>query len=154
MEREPFRLPSKLPESAMQTFAIKAPRETHTRAATCEEAECQAYANGWRMRIDLGTDLGQKQARYIKYDSGRSFKKIGFKDGLVELEFAPSQRCFAEHRIRIARPEIFLVKGGDHRGNPLKTPTRRHKRPESWVDEFATNQDKLADQIKRGSYDG
>jgi len=134
----------------MQTFQIVAPEETHTREASCEEVECRAYANGWRMKIDLQTDLGQKQAYYIKHDSGRSYRVVGQADGLVELEFRANQPCFAVHRVRLERPEIYRVKGGDHRGNPLRTLTRVHKKPEFWVEEFAENQDRLKTQIERG----
>jgi hypothetical protein len=139
-----------MPESAMQTFAISAPKETHTVPATCEEVECPQYARGWQMKIDLGTPLGQQQARYIKYSSGRSYKIVEQRDGLVTLEFKGGQPCFREHRKRIDRPEKFLVKGGDFRGNPLRTPTRVHKKPEFWVEEFAENQERLKTQIERG----
>lgn len=139
-----------LPASAMQTFQVVAPKGTHTRPATCEEVECPQYARGWRMKIDLGTELGQRQARYIKHDSGRSYTVVDQRDGLVTLEFAPGQPCFAEHRKRLSIPEIYRVKGGDHRGNPLKTVTRVHKKPEFWVEEFAENQDRLKTRIERG----
>src|SRR3546814_4928795 len=76
------------------------------------------------MTIDLGTDLGQKQAHYIKHQAGRSYKKISAQDGVVVLEFASGQPCFQEHRVRNDLPEVFRVKGGDRRGNPLRTPTR------------------------------
>lgn len=150
MARQPYRIPPALPASAMQTFAVSAPAATHTRKASCEEVECRAYENGWRMTIDLNTDLGQRQARYIRDHAGRSYKKISAVDGLVELEFAPSQPCFAEHRVPNGRPETFLVKGGDHRGNPLKTVTRVHKKPEFWLEEFQENQDRLKTRIERG----
>lgn len=150
MQRKPNRTAPRMPSRAMQTFQIAAPVSTHTRKATCEEVECAQYARGWRMKIDLNTELGQKQAWYIKYHAGRSFKKVSAHDGLVELEFAPSQPCFQEHRVRIDRPEIFRVKGGDYRGNPLRTPVRTHKKPEYWVEEFAENQDRLKTQIERG----
>lgn len=139
-----------LPAHAMQTFQVMAPKSTHTRKVSCEDFGCKAYANGWRMKVDLGTDLGQRQAHYIKHLSGRSYKKIGAEGLLVELEFAPGQPCFAEHRVRNDLPEVFRVKGGDHRGNPLKTVTRVHKKPEFWVEEFAENQDRLKTQIERG----
>lgn len=148
--RKPNRLPPALPATAMQTFQIEAPVSTHTRVVSCEDFECRAYRNGWRMRIDLGTPLGQAQARYIKYDSGRKYKVVGQQDGIAELEFSPNQPCFAEHRVRTDRPEIYRVKGGDHRGNPLKTLTRVHKKPEFWVEEFAENQDRLKTRIERG----
>lgn len=148
--RKVTRIDPRLPASAMQTFQVTAPISTHTRQATCEEAECAQYARGWRMTIDLNTDLGQKQAYYIKYHSGRSFKKISADAGMVELEFKGGQPCFREHRIPLDRPEIYRVKGGDHRGNPLRTPVRTHKRPEYWLEEFQENQDRLKTQIEKG----
>ena len=144
------RITPKLPPQAFQTFAISAPKAPHTRKATCEEVECQAYARGWRMTIDLNTELGQKQAWYIKTHAGRAYKKIDARDGVVTLEFASGQPCFTEHRVRNSLPEKFLVKGGDYRGNPLRTVTRVHKRAEFWVEEFAENQDRLATRIERG----
>lgn len=150
MKRPLNRINSRMPANAMQTFQVTAPISTHTRVATCEEVECAQYARGWKMRIDLNTELGQKQAWYIKNHAGRSYKKVGAQDGLVDLEFAPNQPCFAEHRVRIDRPEIYRVKGGDYRGNPLRTPTRVHKKPEFWVEEFAINQDRLKTQMERG----
>lgn len=144
------RIKPMMPAHAMTTFAISAPKETHTRKATCEEVECEQYARGWMMRIDLGTDLGQRQAYYIKHSSGRSYRVTDQRDGLITLEFRSGQPCFQEHRVPIGRPEKFLVKGGDYRGNPLKTKTRVHTKPEFWVEEFAENQDNLKTRIERG----
>lgn len=148
--RKPFRIKPQMPAHAMQTFAISAPKDTHTRKATCEEVECPQYARGWLMRIDLGTDLGQRQAYYIKHSSGRKYKVTGQVDGLVTLEFAPNQPCFQQHRVPIGRPEKFLVKGGDYRGNPLRTKTRVHTKPEFWVEEFAEHQDQIKTRLERG----
>lgn len=135
---------------AMQTFQIVAPTRTHTREATCEEVECGAYLRGWRMQIDLNTELGQRQARYIKHSSGRSYTVESQREGLVTLLFQPSQPCFATHRVKLEREPLYRVKGGDYRGNPLGTPTRVHTKPEHWVEEFAENQDRLKTQIERG----
>lgn len=140
----------RMPASGMQTFQISSPIQTHTVPATCEEVECSLYANGWRMRVDLQTELGQKQAYYIKHHSGRSYKVESQADGLVTLIFAPNQPCFQQHRKKNGRPEIYRVKGGDSRGNPLRTLTRVHKKPEFWVEEFAENQDRLKTAIERG----
>jgi hypothetical protein len=134
-----------------QTFQVTSPLSTHTKVVRCgEDVDCDQYARGWRMKIDLGTDLGRKQAHYVKYESGRSFKVIAQHDGLVELEFAAGQPCFREHRVPLDRPEIYRVKGGDFRGNPLRTLTRVHKRPEYWVEEFAEHQDKIKTAIEKG----
>jgi hypothetical protein len=133
----------------MQTFQVRAPAGAY-RLGTCEEAECEHYARGWKMQIDLQSELGQKQAYYIKHQSGRSFTHEVLPSGLVELVFKGGQPCFREHKIRNDVPDTFLVKGGDARGNPLKTPTRVHKRPEFWVEEFAQNQARIAEVHQRG----
>ena len=144
------RITPKLPASAMQTFQVTAPVSTHTRKASCEEVECGSYLRGWRMKIDLGTELGQKQAYYVKHHSGRSYNVVDQRDGLVTLEFPGGQPCFEEHRVRNQLPERFLVKGGDHRGNPLGTVTRVHKKPEFWLEEFQENQDRIKTRVERG----
>jgi hypothetical protein len=133
-----------------QTFQVTSPIATHTRKASCEEVECGAYLRGWKMQIDLQTELGQKQAHYIKHSSGRAYTVDGQQDGLVTLLFKPNQPCFREHRVLIDRPEIYRVKGGDFRGNPLRTVTRVHKKPEFWVEEFAENQDRIKTAIEKG----
>jgi hypothetical protein len=135
---------------AYQTFQLLAPRETHTVPATCEEVECDQYARGWLVKIDLGTDLGQKQAYYIKHQSGRVYEVTEQRDGLVTLTFRGGQPCFREHRRNIERDPLFRVKGGDKRGNPLRVPTRTHKKPEFWVEEFAENQDRIATAVEKG----
>lgn len=140
----------KLGAESFQTFQIVAPKDTHTVPATCEEVECEQYARGWMMKIDLGTDLGQRQAHYIKHSSGRAYEVTSQQDGLVTLTFRSGQPCFQEHRKAIERDPVFRVKGGDKRGNPLRLPTRVHKKPEFWVEEFAENQQTIADAVKEG----
>lgn len=140
----------RLGAESFQTFQIVAPKDTHTVPATCEEVECEQYARGWMMKIDLGTELGQRQARYIKHSSGRAFTWENSPEGLVTLTFRSGQPCFQEHRKAIERDPLFRVKGGDKRGNPLRTPTRVHTKPEFWVEEFAENQQTIADAVKEG----
>lgn len=139
-----------LPPSAYQTFQIHAPKKTHSVPATCEEVECEQYAKGWAMKIDTTTPLGQAQAHYIEKGAGRSYVVHERRDGLVTLHFRPGQPCFQEHRRQLERDPVFRVKGGDKRGNPLSTPTRVHTKPEFWVEEFALNQQKIADAVKEG----
>lgn len=134
----------------MQTFQVEAPISTHTRKASCEEVECAQYLRGWKMTIDLNTDLGQRQGRYIKHSSGRSYKTVSQHDGLVELEFSANQPCFREHRVRLERPEIYRVKGGDWRGNPLRSPVRVHKKAEWWLEEFKENQERVKRAQEKG----
>ena len=140
-----------LPEHRMQTFAIRAPLATHWRPATCEEAGCDAFQHGWASYIDESTDLGQRQAHYIRKESGRKFTETRNEAGITEFTFEAGQRCFksSEHRVRNYRDERYLVRGGDFRGNPTGM-RREHKNAETWVDDFATHQDKIAEAVKRG----
>lgn len=133
-----------------QTFQVTSPVATHTRPASCEEVECGAYLRGWKIVVDLNTDLGQRQAHYIKHSSGRAYTVDGQQDGMVTLIFRPNQDCFEQHRVPLDRPEIYRVKGGDFRGNPLRTVTRVHKKAEFWVEEFAENQDRVNKIIEKG----
>ena len=150
MIRKPNRIAPAVGAEHMQTFAIQAPTETHWRRATCEEVACDQAARGWRMVLDLQTEMGMRQARYIKHHSGRRYEIAEQRDGLVTLVFAGGQECFQEHRVRIDRPEKYLVKGGDFRGNPRGQKTRVHTKPEFWIEEFQENSDQLNQLKERG----
>lgn len=143
------RITPNAPSRAYQTFQVKAPKGGF-RTISCAEAECEMAVKGWKMVIDLNTELGQTQARYIKNMSGRKYSVEKQENGVVTLVFAGNQECFTQHKVRNDLPEVFLVKGGDFRGNPLRTPTRVHKKPEFWVEEFAENQDRIATAREKG----
>ena len=150
MKRPMNRVTPRLGAEHMQTYVIDAPVGTHTRRASCEEVLCGAYQRGWRMKLDLTTDMGKRQAHYIKHNSGRRYEIVDQHDGLVTLHFPAGQKCFKEHQVRTDRPEIYLVKGGDHRGNPRGQKTRVHTKPEHWVEDFQENTDRLKTLAERG----
>ena len=135
--------------SAYKTYAVVSPLTTHLRPATCAEVDCPHYVNGWRVRLEsLTTDL-QQAAR----NSGRKFVEQRVAEGETWLVFEAGQACFKarEHRTRIAdRPPLYVVRDGDHRGNPRRTKARLHQRPEDWVESFAEHQQKLRDEIEKG----
>lgn len=133
-----------------QTFQIAAPVATHWREATCEQVDCPGYLYGWRSVIDERTDLGQAQAHYIRHDRSRKHDEERMPDGLTAFTFEPGQTCFDTHQARVERPELFVVRGGDWRGNPTGVEPRLHKNPDFWVEEFAENQDRVATVIERG----
>lgn len=133
-----------------KTYAVASPIETHTRDASCSEVDCEAYAQGWRSTIDVSTRLGAAQAKYIVEQSGRSYTLSEPIPNLLIFEFAAGQECFAQHRVTLDRPSLFIVQGGDWRGNPLNTPRTLHSGPDPWVDDFATHQEKLKAIIERG----
>lgn len=148
-QRQLNRIMPRLPAGAMKTYAISAPTATHWRPATCAEVGCEPYTGGWRTSVDEASELGRRQAHYIRKQSGRSFTEQR-EGALTIFTFEPGQACFASsgHKAPLGRPELFSVRGGDWRG---ATGERRvHKRAEDWVDDFATHQQSLADRLARG----
>lgn len=150
------RITPQLAAGSYKTYAIAAPRSTHTRPATCAEVQCPDYLRGWASIIDISTELGKGQAAYIRRLSDRRFSvheglmyvaaEQCFKaaDAIVTFIFEPGQQCFAEHRVALDREPAFLVKGGDWRGNPRGTPTVVHRGFDDWANDFGEHQDKLA----------
>ncbi|NED75279.1 hypothetical protein G3I51_23735 [Streptomyces sp. SID9944] len=134
-----------MPVGAYQTYAIRSPQDTLIVAA-CEQVGCPAWARGWESVIDESTELGQQQAAYIRQQAGRTFRELRRADGMTVFRFDAHQRCFAEHR---TRPEIYLVRDGDWRGNPTGR-TRQHTRAQDWVEDFGEHQQRIADQQKKG----
>jgi hypothetical protein len=149
-----FRIEPNMPAAAYKTYSIAAPRATHWRPATCAEAQCDAYLHGWKTVIDEATELGMGQAYYIREQSGRRFREERLPGGRTEFYFEPGQRCFRSgdqrHYVRLDRQEIYVVRDGDHRGNPRGTEPRRHTRARDWTEDFALHQDRIARQTQRG----
>lgn len=150
MTRDLNRLNPLMPAGAYKTYQIASPLSTHWFTVSCEDAECGNYLRGWMTTIDERTELGKKQAHYIRSLSGRSFTAEVNAVGMTEFTFRPGQPCFQEHKERGERPELYLVKGGDHRGNPRRIAPQRHTKPEHWVEDFAEHQDKLSTEIEKG----
>jgi hypothetical protein len=137
-----FILEPKLPAHQRKTYQILSPRPTHFKDAGCEEARCRHMRDGWKSIVDEATELGRQQADYIRRISGRSFTESRDETGLTVFVFAAGQRCFRQHTVKLEREEIYVVRGGDHRGNP-RGERRVHGRPEEWVEDFAEHQERL-----------
>lgn len=145
---------------AYKTYTISAPLETHWKVATCTEVRCRREEFGWDTPILESDEFGQRQAHFIRAVAGRRFTEYRRQDGYTVFQFPPGQRCFATlvrggrvvpgHAMRIERPELFIVQGGDWRGDPRGEGTLVHSSAESWVDDFGTHQNKLADLANRG----
>lgn len=144
-----FRIEPNMPASSYKTYQILQPIQTHFRDASCQEVDCEAYANGWTTTIDTGTDLGKKQANYIWLHSGRHFAFVqnGTK---VTFTFAAGQKCFRQHKVSLERDQIYVVRDGDWRGNPRGTAPRRHSNAADWLDDFADHQARLSKEIENG----
>lgn len=143
-----FRLTPKMPVTAYKTYALRLPKETHYRKATCQEVECEANLNGWMTTLDLSTDLGERQAKYIRLHSGRTFT-VTENLPLIRLTFPPGQQCFADHQVPLEREPFFIVRDGDWRGNPTGR-RRQHTSAQDWIDDFGEHQQKIADAIEQG----
>lgn len=141
------RIEPQLPAAAYKTYQIISPKSTHFRKATCEEVDCPAYRNGWITRVPANSDLEN-----LVRNSGRRWRGLKHEGAEVVFIFDPGTECFesSKHTVRLERPEIYVVTGGDFRGNPLGTEPVRHKNAADWVDDFANHQDKIARQIERG----
>lgn len=150
MKRKLNRITPALGPELMKTFQVKAPVDTHWRRGTCEEVQCTQHERGWKMQLDLSTQLGQQQAAYLKHKSGRYFTWEKLADNMVELTFPSGQTCFREHKVRLDREEVFVVKGGDFRGNPRGTASKVFTKPEHWVEEFALHQESIRATQQKG----
>lgn len=140
---DPFRLESQLPPQAVKTYAISSPKATHWMSASCADVACPVQTAGWQTFIDESASLGIRQAQYIRAVSGRRFTEHRNEHGVTVFTFAAGEECFTDHQVRVDRPEIFIVRGGDHRGNP-RGDVRVHERPEHWVEDFSEHQDALS----------
>lgn len=146
---QPFRAAARLPVEAVTTYQISAPPSTHFRAAACADVDCANMAHGWRTILDETTDLGARQAAYIRRDSGRAFTEAHDEAGLTVFTFQSGQTCFGTHRVSLEREPLYIVRGGDWRGNP-RQEMRQHSRAVDWVEDFGEHQQTLADRAERG----
>jgi hypothetical protein len=138
---------SRLPTHAFHTYSILAPYTTHFRKATCDEAGCEAYRNGWNYHIEsLDASL-----YYAATHAGKKYHVVKMGENDSYLVFDPGQPCFAEdsHTVRIDRPEIFVAGRGDSRSY-IPQRAVRYDRYDQWVDDFATNLDSIRTRLERG----
>lgn len=138
----------RLAPNHFKTYEIIAPLSTHYRKATCAEVECAQYVNGWKTIVPSDSP----QAQYIRTQSGRKFtEKRGESAGLAEFAFAPGQQCFGSdrHRVSLEREPLYVARGGDARGNPLRE-RRVHANAGDWQEDFAGHLDRIKKQSGEG----
>lgn len=133
---------------AYKTYEMRSPLSTHFRPATCAEANCQYYTGGFQVRVE---GLGEEVLHAVQH-SGRTYTVQKVAEGETYLVFEPGQPCLREslHRVRVERPPLYIVRDGDWRGNPRGTKARLHQSPDNWVEDFATHQQAIADEIAKG----
>lgn len=150
--RVPYRVQPAMPVQAYQTFGVRMPRATHWRDATCEEAGCKRWANGWKTSFVPGTPEGEKIRWQIRNSPIRRKWTVVRLVDKTEVVFEAGQECFMQdhpathHKLPVARPQIHVVRHGDWRSGWGS----RVVRSEEWVERFALNQDKLKTLIERG----
>ncbi len=131
--------------TAYKTYAVRTPR-TSTERISCAVAECERHRTGWRTVLDTALEAHLRVARWVRDESGRRFTwtMVGT---VITFDFPPGQTCFQEHR-RAVRPALYVVRDGDHRGNPTGRKVRLTER--QWLDDFGEHQEKLAAEQQRG----
>lgn len=158
--------------TAYKTFGIKAPISTHYRPATCAEmcdradtlrreglnddataADCGPHRNGWATTVMCGSGDEAFVRRVCAGEVDglrRHFIEVPQPNGFVQLVFDAGQPCFrvGQHKLRVDRPELYIVRGGDWRAQT--SPTHRYDRADQWVDDFACHQDRLKTEAERG----
>lgn len=132
------RITPRLPAAAMQTHAISAPLETHWRKATCEEVGCLDYHYGWKVAL---TGRDEEDTTLVR-NCGRRYREEQSDAGPV-LVFEAGQPCFrqSEHRTRIDRPGLYIVRNGDWR-TPARDwlgTARKFSGADAWKDSLQTH---------------
>jgi hypothetical protein len=142
------RIPPLMGPEAYKTYEMSSPLATHWRAATCAEANCEYYRDGFQVRVE---GLAP-QVLHAVQNSGRKYTVQRAAEGETYLAFEAGQPCLRQslHRVRVEREPLYLVRDGDWRGNPRRTKARLHQRPEDWVEDFATHQQRIVDEIEKG----
>lgn len=136
-----------LPAESMKTYQVSSPLATHWRPATCAETGCEQHLRGWSTTV-----APESREEHLLRGSGRHWSSMErTRDGLHRYAFPPGQACFAAstHRVLLDRQELYVVRGGDWRGNPTGD-VYRHANADDWVDDFGTHQQLIADRIQRG----
>jgi hypothetical protein len=142
------RIAPKMNPQAYRTFEVRSPLATHFRNATCAEVECQNHLAGWTSTIDMSTQQGVNWGKAI-HRSGRKYT-LTQKGTVFTFRFEPGQECFqSPHKVPIGRPELYVVRDGDWRGNPSGR-TRQHRQPSLFVEEFEENLSLIRDRLERG----
>lgn len=142
-----FRLEPAMGVDAYKSYTIAAPLATHWRPATCEEIRCEQQANGWQIR----KEHLDEQMLHIATHAGRRYREIQVREGETYLVYDAGQKCFkaSEHRLPLERPELYLVRSGDWRGNP-SGEVLQHSSAATWTEDFGEHQERLADRMKQG----
>ena len=116
----------------------------HFMAADCKETGCPHYEFGWTTTIDEQTDLGRKQARYIRKEAKRKYTEQNNAVGLTLFYFESGQKCFTAHKVQTGEAPIKLVTKAD--GRMVRQEAQR------WFGEANEEVYRFQKQRKEGGY--
>lgn len=133
----------RLPVEAYQTWSVQSRPDKRVRSV-CEKVGCRQWRNGWESVIDESTELGRRQAEFIR-GSRRTFREQLNGAGLTVFRFESGQRCFDDHQ---TMPEKYVVRGGDYRAVVGKV--RVHARASDWVEHVQQHMGLLLDERDKG----
>lgn len=148
MPRRLNRVTPRGPVAGMVTYGIRSPISTHTRPGTCEEVNCPQWRDGWTTIVPAGSDQADLLAQVERGHSPDGIRRVPYAKtpdgGNVQWYYAAGTPCFraTAHRVSLDRPEIYIKRAGDWRRD--LGLIRKHDRPEHWVEDFATNQDRVS----------
>lgn len=141
------RIESKAGPEHFKTYRLLAPIRTHRKPASCSDVQCPKWINGFKATFDVSTNDGLAHAKAVeKSGRRRTFTMAGT---LVTYVFPAGENCFDRHSVSLEREPLYVVQGGDHRGNP-RSIGRRTLNAADWVDDFANHQTGIADLRERG----
>lgn len=123
----------------LDKYQLKQRPAPRSRLATCDEVECWAYANGFEIHVDEATELGQRQAHYLRTDTSRTRPAEVRVGAVTVFRYPPGQRCTESRSPAhwVAVDQFFIARG-------------RGTTPELWVEQFGENQQRIAEIQARG----
>lgn len=141
-----------LQASQMKTYEMRWPVGTHHRPAVCAEVDCPNYLNGWRMGFDLTVPEKVAAANWVRSESGLDFT-FEVTDTTVVFTFPAGQECLESrirsHTLPLEREPLYLVRGGDFRGNP-RGENRVHVNGADFADDWRESLERLEEEMRKG----
>lgn len=125
-----------------QTYSIRRGSDV-TVVAACQDVDCANWRNGWDVILDESTMKGRQLAG-IARRSGRTFTETKNAAEMTVFRFDSRQRCFENH---LTHPDIFTRTHGDFRQT---FGSFRHTNARDWTEDFAENQQRLAEAQQKG----
>jgi len=133
-----------------QVFSLRQPVGDQFRIVDCEAFGCRWWRDGFKVRVDLATRIGQERAVYLRSGVHRrrySEDRDPAFPTIVMFRFPAGTPCFEQHRVLLERPCFHLIRSGLP-GRP-QGPVRQVG-PGQWQEEHAENQIKLLARQQQG----